>query len=405
MVTRVAPKPRTGVTPIECAGDHFAMGQVQGRLCRRQLERLDQAIIELLAVPLDSGLGRLAHSAGKYVVPAFGRVAQRLMMRDLKSHYPRQYDRMAGIAKASGVPLSWLFVGPGVEIALNRVSYARPGAARGGACTAFAVTGARSRRGEPIIVKNFDYPDGARDTYLVRISRPAKRGIAQSIDVGAAPLPGSHEGVNEHGLAVAYNYGYFKSRGKGRGDARVPITNLVQELLEVCATVDQAIAHIARRPRAGAAILMIADAHGDLASVELGPDTFEVRRGDCLVHANHGVTPKMAELDVPHDAVLSRWNPRPIRGHRVHQSSEARHARAEQLLDEAGGAVSERDLIAIASDHADPEHGEAAGDDDSICRHGPYYRTTCSVVLFPQRRTMKVMFAAPCEADYTLVSL
>jgi len=229
------------------------------------------------------------------------------------------------------------------------------------------------------------------------VSRPAKRGLAQSIDVGAAPLPGSHEGVNEHGLAVAYNYGYFK----GRASARVPITHLVQELLELCATVDDAIAHIARRPRAGAAILMIADAHGDLASVELGPDSFDVRRGDCLVHANHGVTPKMAALDVPHDAVLSRWNPKPIRGHRVHQSSEARHARAEQLLDEAGGAVSERDLVAIASDHADTD----AGDDDSVCRHGPYYRTTCSVVLFPQRRTMKVMFAAPCEADYTVVSL
>ena len=400
MVTRVAARPRTNLTPIECVGDHFAMGQHQGRQCRAQLEQLDKAILELMAVPLDSGLGKLAHRAGKYVVPAFGRLARRLMLRDLKAHYPRQYDRMAGIAKASGIPMSWLFVGPGVEVALNRVSYVRPGA-----CTAFAVTGSRSRHGEPVIVKNFDYPDAARDTYLVRISRPARRGLAQSIDVGAAPLPGSHEGVNEHGLAVAYNYGYFKSLGKGRGDARVPITNLVQVLLEECTTVDEAIANVARRPRAGAAILMIADAHGDLASVELGPDTFEVRRGDCLVHANHGVTPKMAELDVPHDAVLSRWNPKPIRGHRVHQSSEARHARAEHLLDEAGGAVSERDLIAIASDHSSPTSETEAGNDDSICRHGPYYCTTCSVVLFPQRRTMKVMFAAPCEADYTLVSL
>jgi hypothetical protein len=401
MVTRVAPKPRTNVVPVECAGDHESMGAAQGRATAAALAGLDRAIVELMAVPLESGLGKLARSAGRFAVPALGRVARRLMARDLKRHYPRQYDRMAGIARAGGVPLSWLFVGPGVEVALNRVSYVRPGA-----CTAIAVTGSRARRGEPMIVKNFDYPDAARDTYLVRVSRPARHTLAPSIDVTAAPLAGSHEGINEHGLAIAYNYGYFT----GRAVARIPITNLVQEVLEQCRTVDEALAHIARRPRSGAAILMIADAGGELVSVELGPDAMGVRRasdcGDALAHANHGVT-EMAERDVPHDAVLSRWNPPPVRGHRVHQSSEARHARAEQLLDDAGVA-SERDLIAIAGDHAaSPNGGDDTddGDDDTICRHGPYYRTTCSVVLFPQRRTMKVMFAAPCEADYTEVSL
>jgi len=396
MVTRVAPKPRSAVDPFECAGDHRTMGIAQGHHCHETLMRLDRAIVELMGVPLEGGIGRLAQGAGRYLVPAMGTLARRLMVADLKRHYPRQYDRMAGIARAARVPLSWLFIGPGVEVALNRVSYVRPGPA---ACTAIAVTGARARAGEPMIVKNFDYPDAARDAYCVRVSRPARRGLASSIDVTAAPLAGSHEGINEHGLAIAYNYGYFS----GRAGARVPITNLVQEMLEECRTVDEALAMLQRRPRSGAAILMIADAHGALVSVEVAPDSFAVRcaedHGDVLAHANHGVT-ELAERDVPHDAVLSRWNPKPIRGHRVHQSSEARHTRAEQMLDDAGGAVSERDLIAIASDHADGD-----GDDDSICRHGPYYRTTCSVVLFPQRRTMKVMFAAPCEADYSLISL
>jgi hypothetical protein len=397
MVTRVAPKARSKVDAFECAGDHHSMGAAQGRRCREQLERLDRAIVELMAVPLDSGLGRIAHGAGRVVVPALGGLARRLMIKDLKQHYPRQYDRMAGIARASRIPLNWLFVGPGVEVALNRVSYVRPAP---GACTAIAVTGGRARGGEPMIAKNFDYPDAARDTYCVRVSRPARRGLAGSIDVTAAPLAGSHEGINEHGLAVAYNYGYFK----GRAGARVPITNVVQEMLEECRTVDESLDRLRRRPRSGAAILMLADASGEVASVEVGPDAFAVRRaadhGDVLAHANHGVTPEMAPTDVPHDAVLSRWNPKPIRGHRVHQSSEARHSRAEQMLGDAG-SVSERDLIAIASDH----NGSAEGDDDSICRHGEYYRTTCSVVLFPQRRTMKVMFSAPCEADYSLISL
>jgi hypothetical protein len=395
MAVHAAPRPRTPIRAIECAGDPVAMGAAQGRACAPQLRQLDRAVVELMAVPIESALGKLAQSAGRYLVPAFGGVARRLLMRDLRAHYPRQYDRMIGIARAAGVPLSWLFVGPGVEVALNRVSYVRPGA-----CTAIAVTGARARAREPMIVKNFDYPDAARDTYAVRVSRPSRRGLAASIDVTAAPLSGSHEGINEHGLAVAYNYGSFT----GRAGARVPITNLVQELLEQCRTVDDALAHAARRPRTGGAILMLADARGEVASVELGPDALAVRRaadcGDALAHANHAVTEAMGERDVPHDAVLSRWNPAPVRGERVHASSEARHARAEALLDAHGGAVSERDLVAIASDH-----GAGVGDDHSICRHGPYYRTTCSVMLFPQRRTLQVMFAAPCEADYTTISL
>ncbi len=349
VVTRAAPRPaepsNPPVAPVECAGDGYAMGAAQGRARRDTLLRLDKAVVELMGVPMDGGLARVVQSAGKWAVPAVGAVARRLMVRDLKAHYPRQYDRMVGIARGAGVPLAWLFVGPGVEIALNKVSYVQPGA-----CTALGVTGSRAHQGEPMIVKNFDYPDAARDTYLVRRSRPAQRGLYASVDVGASPLAGSHEGVNEHGLAVAYNYGHFT----GASGARVAITNVVQELLETCRTVDDAIDRLRRRPRAGSAILMMADASGELVSVEVSPDDIAVRRardhGDAVAHANHAVTDVMAERDVPHDAVLSRWNPRPVRGMRVHASSEARQRRADELL-AACGAATERDLERFAADH------------------------------------------------------
>jgi hypothetical protein len=393
--TRLDQPSRPPIVPAEVSGDAYAMGEQQGRLCRVQVHELDSAIVELLGVAVDGGPARLARLVGRCAVPVVGAIARRFMGHDLEAHYPRQHDRMAGIAAGAGVPLSWLFVAPSVEIALNGAHYVRPGA-----CTALGVTGSRARNGEPMIVKNFDYPDAARDTYLVRRSRPTGRGLAASIEVGAAPLVGSHEGVNERGLAVAYNYGTFA----GSAGARVAITNLVQELLEECASVPDALARLAQRPRAGSAILMLADSSGELVSAELSPDDIAVRRaadhGDRLAHANHALTEAMAARDVPHDAVLSRWNPRPVRGARVHASSEHRQRRAEELLD-ACGAASEADLERFAADH---DGGEACTD-NTICRHGPYYRTTCSVVLFPRRRTMKVMFANPCAGRFDVVSL
>lgn len=381
------------VTPLVCEGDHTAMGAAQGRAYRDALRSLDRALMELAgASGSDRGAGRVPTGAWRMLVPAVGGVARRVMARDLLRHYPRQYDRMVGIARAARVPLSWLFVGPGIELALNRVSYVVPPAA----CTAVAVTGARARRGEPMIAKNFDYPDAARDAYLVRVSRPTRRGLAASIDVTAAPLPGAHEGINEHGLAIAYNYGHFS----GRSGARVSITNLVQEVLEHCRTVDDAIEHVRRRPRAGSAIWMVADAAGHIAAVEIAPDAVAVRRGEALAQANHALSDEMRPRDIPHDAVLSRWNPKAVRGRRVHASSESRSDRAHALLADCGTASAD-DLKAMLADHGPA--GE--GDDYTICRHGPYHRTTSSVVLYPQRRTMEIMFGAPCEATYSLVAL
>jgi len=176
----------------------------------------------------------------------------------------------------------------------------------------------------------------------------------------------------------------------------VSITTLVQETLERCATVNEAVSHIRERPRTGGALLMLADAGGNLASLELAPDLVAVRRGDCLSHTNHALTREMAPRDVPRNAVFpSWWRPRVSRGVRVHESSERRKERAVELL--SRGAVSEHDLVGLAADHG----GTQTGDDNTICRHGPYYETTCSLLMLPRRRVMKLRFGAPCEGEYT----
>ncbi len=379
--------------PVECRGDHRAMGQVQGAACRAELGRLEQV---LLAIALPDQ-GRLAAALERVTPPltgALGRVGRRLMTRDFVRAYPEHLERMIGIAEGGAVPVHLLFVAPLVELTLNRGAYTLPPPA---ACTAVAVTRGRSATGEALIAKNFDYPPASNAMHLTRLSRPRAGRRAGSLEVTKAPLPGCHDGVNEHGLAVTYNYGHFR----GRSRARISITVLVQELLETCRSVGEALAMLRDRPRAGGALLMLADAGGDIASVELAPDFFSVRRGDALVHANHALTDEMMARDIPREARIPGWVwPAELRGRRVQESSERRLERASMLLDSMG-AASDRDLAAVLADHG----AAGDGDDNTVCRHGPYYSTTCSMVLLPKQRSMRLLVGQPCAGSFTDLSL
>lgn len=391
-------QPRVGGGVVECAGDHREMGRAQGAACRGDLAQLEKVLLEVAGVAQDGRLAPLRH-LGRPVAGAAGRIGQRLLGGDLTRLHPHHVERLRGIAEGADLPLHRMFVGPLVELVLNRASYRR---AAPGACTAVALSGARTRTGEALIAKNFDYPPASGALHLTRLSRPEGAGRAASLEVTKAPLSGSHDGVNEHGLAVTYNYGHFR----GKAGARVSISVLVQEVLESCRTVDQAIARLRAHARSGGALIMLADADGTIASVELGPDTMAVRRGDLLVHANHASTAELAARDVPKDAVFPRWMmPAALRGKRVQQSSEERHRRAEELARAlAPGEAGEEGLTALLADHG-PGDAAGPGDDDTICRHGPYYATTCAVVLRPRSRSMRLRVGWPCEGDFSDLSL
>jgi Acyl-coenzyme A:6-aminopenicillanic acid acyl-transferase len=385
--------PEPGPPVIECSGDHRAMGRAQGAACRAELARLEHVLLTI-ALPEHGRLAGAIERVSPGLTGALGRVGRRLMTPDFVRHYPEHLERMIGIAEGGEIAVHRLFVGPMVELVLNKAAYTMPPPA---ACTAVAVTRGRSATGEAVIAKNFDYPPISKAVHLTRLSRPRVAGRAASLEVTKAPLTGCHDGINEHGLAVAYNYGHFR----GRARARVSVSVVVQELLETCRSVGEAIESLRARQRSGGALLMLADASGDIASVELAPDFFAVRRGDALVHANHAVTEEMTARDVPHEAVFPRWIwPAELRGRRLQESSERRKERAESML--AGlGAAGADELGGLLADHGDSPRG----DDLSLCRHGPYHSTTCSVVMFPRRRAMRVLVGSPCQGSYTDLSL
>jgi len=309
----------------------------------------------------------------------------------MRRYCSRQFDRALGIARGAGVAPEYIILMHAMEVEMNRVDYFMPGA-----CSAIGVRGTRAAGGEPVIVKNFDYPDKFRDMYIARLDEPADR--FKVLCSTAAPLAGNHDGINEHGLTICYNYGY----GQDEPRRNVPITFLVQEALETCRTTQEAVAMISHGRRSGGALLMICDAAGDLRTLEVSNTMARERmpQHSVLINTNHYLDEVMARIDVPRDAVYTDRVARPLRGVRCRESSEARYARALELL--AGrDTIDDRALMAMAADHG----ADGAPSDNTICRHSDYFCTTCSLVFYPARRAMKITHGNPCCSDYVEFTL
>lgn len=317
--------------------------------------------------------------------------APEVLEKNIAEYCPRQMERMRGIALGAGVSLDTVLIALSTEIMHTRVDHYI------GACSAAAVRGRASVSASPIIAKNYDSTPQFENAQIARISRPAD--AFHSIDITLGFMAGSHEGVNEKGLAISYNNGHSLGNPPSK---LVPISLLAQEALERCESTEQAVVYFENSPRAGSALLMIADANGDVAGLELSAGNSGIRRpdGDRIAHTNHYHLPHMVAIDIPHEACYSDKMPEQLRGLRVRESSELRYERLARLLSETT-SFSEEALIRIMSDHG--EKGDP--NDNTICRHGPYYTTNCSVLIFPMQRLLKVAWGAPCETLYETLAL
>jgi len=300
--------------------------------------------------------------------------ARKLVEPPLRQHYPNQALYYDGLARGSGIGLGNLLLLTSAEILLSKLDYTLA------ACSAAAV-----RTPEGIVLhKNFDYPEAIRPYYVMRGCAP-DQGLA-TLEMTVAPLAGTVDGVNERGLAVIYDYAFCTDRVLHA----VPLTIVLNEMLRTCSTVNEALEFLSKRPRAGGALLMIADARGSAAAVELSNSRIAVRRMEstCLTHTNHYLT-ELKQVEIPADAVYSECNVKPLRGKRVHESSFARGARLERLFDRS---MDPDEIWKLMSDH-----DGGTGNENTICRHGEYWSTTAAIQIFPAKGVMRYAWGKPCE--------
>jgi len=375
-----------------CQGSPYEMGRSQGISLRGKIHAAHSSLGDLeafrqqrpwwLPFPL---YRRLAE----------GR-AERLLADPLMRCYPEFSQRLLGLADGAGVNPSVPYLFNALEPLL---SYIGGSTACPGACSAVAVRGRRSARGEPMIGRNFDYLPLVQPFYTMRECRPNDG--YRSVEFTVAPLVGAVDGMNERGLCITYDYAFTTDADPV---SPIPISVLIGETLQRCSTVTEAAAWMAARPRWGGGLLMLADAEGDLASLEMSATRSHVRGvapgEDFLFHTNCFSSPAMREVQIPDDAIYTPTAPTPLRGQRVHQSSERRNQRYQELL--ASLPVLDEDLLsAILADHG----ANGAPSENTPCMHSSYWHTTACLQFFPKSRRMRVAFDSACQARYQEIVL
>ena len=137
---------------------------------------------------------------------------------------------------------------------------------------------------ETRLVRNYDLSPDLNEGLLLR-SEWTGRPVMGMVEF----IWGLSDGINAAGLCVALAYGGRSQTGSGFG-----ITTILRYVLETCEAVDQALAVLARVPSHMAYNVVLADAGGRTASVELSPGG-GARGMPCAIATNHQHGPQPAD--------------------------------------------------------------------------------------------------------------
>ncbi len=134
------------------------------------------------------------------------------------------------------------------------------------------------------LVRNYDLSPELNEGLLLR-SEWTGRAVMGMVEF----LWGLSDGINDAGLSIALAYGGRSQTGEGFG-----ITTILRYVLETCTSVDQAVTVLDRVPSHMAYNLVLADASGATAGIEMLPGG-GARRMPKAIATNHQSGPEPAD--------------------------------------------------------------------------------------------------------------
>ncbi|OYX40688.1 MAG: hypothetical protein B7Z02_17915 [Rhodobacterales bacterium 32-67-9] len=289
------------------------------------------------------------------------------------AHDPEGMAELAGIADGFGLPEDALFT----HLHLGTLNDLKAGARLDSdGCSAWAVPDGPDG---PIVVKNRDYSGLHKGIQRVTLHTGPDVTTGAMLCIGSLGSPAAYSsGMNAKGLMLA--------------DTQVSVRThrvgwlryfLMTRILATCGTVAEALALIAGKPHAGGGTLVMADASGDTAAVELGATGQGVSRGGRVLRTNHYLLPDHAG-----DTLLPE-------GDRIAGNSGDRCAYLQRALPglEAGIAAA----AALMRTHRDTAPGAAP-----LCQHGEADASqTLSTSIYSCRlRTLTFSEGNPCAGHW-----
>lgn len=351
----------TDANPVVLSGSAFERG-------RQQAERCPEAAAAVAAA-VRGRLSQLADVVGRKESGDYLRAQRELTERLCPEALEEMRGICAGYALREEELFAYLHLGAVCDLVAAR---------RGGeGCTAWARP--HPRYGA-LVAKNRDF----RGEHLAlqrvfRHSDPAW-GRRSLLCVGSLGSPGVYSsGINSDGLAVADTNVATSDRGLGwlRYFA-------MSRLLASCARVAEAVRALRALEHVGGGTLILADAGGAVAAVELGHRALEVEQtsGAWVARTNHFLS-------------------RALAGTTLLDASEPLAASSDKRLEVIRAALadgSEWDLDAASAAMA--SHG--GGRREALCRHGEDgdARTLSCSVFYCRPATLHFSSGPPCEAPW-----
>ncbi len=375
------PTLKKGFEPLICEGDAFARGQTQGEALQRQIHLCLNAFYQS---PLYARL-RSKRMPRRWSDYFLHQRARKHIIKSLQEQ-SEHYQFLQGLARGSGIPLNKLLLFCAVESLLSGLKHGpTPGL---GQCSMVLVPGNFSSTGEPLLMKNVDYPYFLKSFNLWRSSKPTE-GI-ENLSLTLSPQSGCHTGMNTSGLAITYN----TTHGPDTSPGRLPASMHIQEALRLCHTAEEAVTWLQKQTYEGGCIVGIMDRE-QIFLMEIYGTEIQVKpiENRVLMASNH------YQLMPEHNPPASHCYTDPalpeLKDTRTLASSEARLDRINEL---AGTKIHfhPQDLLEFFQDHGSSREAT----DNTLCRHGRFYETTASVLLMPNQREARFTLNAPCEANY-----
>ena len=263
--------------------------------------------------------GRILKSAG-FVPPPISQ-AKREFAKSCESavreHMPELLDELRGIAGGGGFEADPLN-------ALVLTLDAEP------ACSVLAVSGRHTADGKTLFGRNYDFYTSFRDFITLYRTYPA--GALASL--GCSDIfVGREDGVNEAGMAIAMTFVGYDSDQPG-----VMFHLAVRAVLDHCHNVQEAVSLLESLPHVRNNNYLVADADGQIAIVEAGPQNVTT------VYAPEGFAAVTNHFQF---SPYERIEKRPI-------NSEPRLRNLKEWFNKRDGYVSSDNVKAILSD---PEKG------------------------------------------------
>ena len=242
---------------VEVSGDGAAMGQAHGESLKTEIAALSQYLNSFFKSDKERKQALLAS----------------FMFRN---QLPAEYQaEILALSKASGMDSGEVMLG-NCFLDLSPMV----------ACSTITLSAKAAPDGIARFGRNLDFPGfGIADkASVVLIFHPKDR--YQFAAVTWPALIGVLSGMNEHGLTLA-SMEVARPMGLPRA---MPYVLLYRTVLEKCKTVQEAIDLLEKTPRQTANNLMLMDATGERAVVEITPEKITVRRAPedrALISTNH----------------------------------------------------------------------------------------------------------------------